>query len=59
MPAEIIFDDIKTFGLVFKKMKTIFCVLFGKIEGSLQKYHILNMSINPYKSLLQFQFGWI
>ena len=54
MPAEIIFDAIKTFGLVFKKIKTIFCVLFGKIEGSHQKYHILvlNMSIDSYKSLL-------
>ena len=26
----------KTFGLVLKKIKTFFCVLFGNIEGSLQ-----------------------
>ena len=53
MHAEIIFDALKTFGLDLKKIKTIFCVLFGNIEGSLQKYHILmlNMSINSYKSL--------
>ena len=55
MHAEIIFDAAKTFGLVIKKIKTICYVFFGKIEGSLQKYHIvmLNMSINSYKSLLQ------
>ena len=48
MYAEIIIDAIHTFGLVLKKVKAIFCVLFGKVEGSLQKYHILmlNISIN-------------
>ena len=35
---EIIFDGIQTFGLVLKKIKTIFCVLFRKIEGSFEKY---------------------
>ena len=51
---EIIFDAIQTFGLVLKKLKTIFSVSFGKIESSLQKYHILmpNMVINSCKSLL-------
>ena len=48
MHAEIIFDAMQTFELVLKKMKTIFSVLLGKDDGSLQKYHILmlNMSIN-------------
>ena len=55
MNAETIFNNaIQTFELVLKKINTIFCLLFGKIEGSLQKYHtlVLNMSINPYKSHL-------
>ena len=30
MNTEIDFDAIQTFGLVLKKIKTIFCVLFGK-----------------------------
>ena len=36
------------------------CVLFGKNEGSLQKYLILmlNMSINTYKSLLELCIDW-
>ena len=39
---------------VLKKPKTTFYVLFGKIEGRLQKYHllILTLKINSYKSLL-------
>ena len=47
MHAQIIFNAMQTFGLVLKKIKTIFCVLLGKIECGLQKYHILmlNMSI--------------
>ena len=50
---------MQRFGLVLKKMERIFCVLFGKIEGSLQTYHILmlNMSINLYKSLLKLGVG--
>ena len=54
MHAQIIVHAMHTFGLVLKKIETIFSVLFGKIEGSLQKYHILmlNMSITLYKSLL-------
>ena len=35
MHAQIIFDVIQTFGLVLKKIKTIFSVLFSKIEGIL------------------------
>ena len=51
---QIVFNAIQTFGLVLNKIKAICCVLFDKIEGSLQKHHILllNMSINLYKSLL-------
>ena len=51
MHAQITFNAMQTLGLVLKKIKTIFCVLFGKIEGGLQKYRILmlNMSINLYK----------
>ena len=54
MHAQIMFSAMQTFGLVLKKIKRIFYVLFGEIEGSLQKYHILmlNMSINLYKPLL-------
>ena len=37
MHIEIMFDAIQTFGLVLKRIKIIFCALFGKIEGSLQK----------------------
>ena len=37
MHAQIIFNAVQTFGLVLKKIKTIFCVLFGKTEGSLLK----------------------
>ena len=35
--------------------------LFGKIEGSLQKYHIvlLNVSINSCKSLLKLGIDWL
>ena len=48
MHAEINFDAMQTFELVLKKMKTIFSVLLGKVDGGFQKYHILmlNMSIN-------------
>ena len=41
MHAEIIFDATEKFGLDLRKIKTIFCILFGTIESSLQKYHIL------------------
>ena len=34
MHPEILFDAAKTFELVLKKM---FCVLFGKTEGSPQR----------------------
>ena len=37
MHTQIIFNAIQTFGLVLKKTKTIFCDLFGKIEGSLKR----------------------
>ena len=53
MDTERNFHGIETFESVLKKIKTIFCVLFGEIERSLHKDHILmlDMSINPYKSL--------
>ena len=35
MLAELTFFVTKTFGLVSKKIRAIFCVLFDKIEGSL------------------------
>ena len=41
MHAKIIVDATEKFGLDLRKIKTIFCVLFGKIESSLQKYHVL------------------
>ena len=48
MHAEKAFDVTKTFGLVLKKIRTSACVLFDKIQVSLQQYYILmlNMSIN-------------
>ena len=52
MHAETIFNNaMQTFELVLKKINLIFCLLFGKIEGSLLKYQtlVLNISINPYK----------
>ena len=54
MHAEIILDATKSYWYVLKISKTTFCVLFGKIEGNLQKYHILmlNMRANSYKLLL-------
>ena len=55
MHAETIFNNaMQTFELVLKKINLIFCLLFGKIEGSLLKYQtlVLNISINPYKSHL-------
>ena len=49
MHDEIIFDATKIFGLVLKKIKTMFCVVFfgffSKVEGSLQKNHILMMNM--------------
>ena len=54
MHAEIVYNAMQTFGLVLKKIKTILCVLFGEIYRQLYKYYILmlNMKINPYKSLI-------
>ena len=48
------FDAIQTFITVYRKNKDIFFILLGKIQDSLEKYHILmlNMSINSYKLLL-------
>ena len=48
MHAQVILNAMETFGLALKKIKAIFCALFGKIGGSVQKYHILmlNLSIN-------------
>ena len=37
MHAEIIFNAMQTFGVVLRKIKIIFCVLFGKIKGSFRK----------------------
>ena len=47
---KVLFEAILPFRRVSKKIKTIFCILLGKIEGNLEKYHILilNMSINSY-----------
>ena len=54
MHAETILDATKSYWCVLKTSKTIFCALFGKIEGSLHKYHILmlDMRTNSCKSLL-------
>ena len=53
--GERVFDTTQKSAVVFKKVKTVFCVLCGKIQDSLQKYHILmlNTSINSCKSILQ------
>ena len=53
MHADIIFDAIQIFRLVLKKIKEIFYVFLGKIEGNLKenRIYILNMSVNLYKSL--------
>ena len=45
MHAEITFDLTKTFGSVLKKIRAIFRILFDKIQGSLQKYHILMLNV--------------
>ena len=53
--GERVFDTTQKSAVVFKEVKTIFCILCGKIQDSLQKYHtlMLNTSINSYKSILQ------
>ena len=40
--GERVFDTTQKSAVVFKEVKTIFCILCGKIQDSLQKYHILN-----------------
>ena len=58
MHAKIICDVLEIFGSVLKKIKTIFSVFFSKIEGSLQKYHILmlNQSIDSHYNLELIEF---
>ena len=59
MYPQIVFNANQTFGLVLNKIKAICCVLFDKIEGSLQKHHILENiefeKLSHFLNLLDFE----